>query len=328
MTLITRRGFVVGTAAAASSAAAWSQPAWPSKPTRMVVAFAAGGPIDLATRVVAEQLTTRFGQAFVVDNRTGANGAIAADVVKSSPADGYTLLVSNASMITITPTLKKNLSYNVERDFAPVTRIATSPLILLINPEDPATKDIHTVADLVAAAKKAPGRLTYGSAGLNGNVQQLAFELMAKISGLSLVSIPFRGASEAQQAILAKSVALDFDTLTAIPFVKTGKLRALAVSSPRRLPELPEVPTMDELGYKGFDIGFWSGIFAPRATPAAVVNKLSQTIVQICNEPAVMAKLTPFGTVSASTPEQFAEAIRQETTVYADVIRQANIQAE
>lgn len=327
-----RRAWVLGAfvaaAVAASGALAQSSQAYPSRPVKLVVAFAAGGPIDLAARVVAEQLTEKLGQPFVVENRTGANGAIAADVLKASPPDGHTMLISNASMITITPTLKKDLKYNVDRDFAPVTRIAASPLILVVNPEDPVTRDIRSVADLVAAAKRAPGAISYGSAGLNGNVQQLAFELFAGEAGISLLSVPYKGSAEAQTALLSKTVALSFDTLTAIPFVKNGKFRALAVSSRERLRELPDVPTMEELGYRGFDIGFWSGVFMPKGTPEAVVNKVSQTIVQVSQDPAVRARLEPFGAVVTSTPAQFHAHIQKETALLADVIRRANIKAE
>lgn len=314
-------------AAVASGASAQTN-TFPNKPVKMVVAFAAGGPIDLAARIVAEQLSVKLGQPFIVENKTGANGAIAADLVKASPADGHTLLISNASMITITPTLKKDLKYNVERDFAPVTRIAASPLVMVINPEDPASQGIRSVADLVAAAKKAPGQISYGSAGLNGNVQQLAFELFAGEAGVTLLPIPYKGSSEAQAALLSRTVSLGFDTLTAIQHIKAGKMRALAVSSKERLRELPDVPTMQELGYKGFDIGFWSGVFAPKGTPPAVVARLSQTIQQISQDPAVRARLEPLGTIVTSTPEQFEAHIKQETSLLAEVIRRANIKAE
>jgi tripartite-type tricarboxylate transporter receptor subunit TctC len=327
-----RRAWVLGALAAsvvaATGAQAQTAPAYPVRPVKLVVAFAAGGPIDLAARVIAEQLTEKLGQPFVVENRTGANGAIAADVLKAAAPDGHTMLISNASMITITPTLKKDLKYNVERDFAPVTRIAASPLILVVNPEDPVTRDIRSVADLVAAAKRAPGAISYGSAGLNGNVQQLAFELFAGEAGVSLLSVPFKGSAEAQTALLSKTVALSFDTLTAIPFIKNGKFRPLAVSSRERLRELPDVPTMEELGYRGFDIGFWSGVFMPKGTPESTVNKVSQTIVQVSQDPAVRARLEPFGTVVTSTPAQFHAHIQKETALLADVIRRANIQAE
>lgn len=301
---------------------------YPSKPVKLIVAFAAGGPIDLAARIIAEQLTEKLGQPFIVENRAGANGAIAAELVKAAPPDGHTLLISNSSMITITPTLKSNLSYNVERDFTPLTRIVTSPLILVVNPENPLTKNIKTVPELVAAVKKAPGQFSYGSAGLNGNVQQLAFELMASESGMQLLGVAYKGSSEAQAALLSSTVTLGFDTPTAIQHIRIGKFRPLAVSARERLKELPEVPTMEEVGYKNFEIGFWSGIFLPKGTPQPVVAKLSEAIQQAGLDPKVRARLEPLGTISISTPEQFQSHIRAETNLLADVIRRANIKAE
>lgn len=323
----TRRTVLAASVLASLCGGALAQ-GYPNKPVKLIVAFAAGGPIDLAARIVAEHLTEKLGQPFIVENRLGANGAIAADLVKAAPADGHTLLISNASMITITPTLKKDLKYNVDRDFTPITRIVTSPLVLVVNPENPQTQNVKTVAELVAAAKKAPGQFSYGSAGLNGNVQQLAFELMASESGMQLLGITYKGSSEAQAALLSRTVTLGFDTPTAVQHIRAGKLRALAVSARERLKELPEVPTMDEAGYKNFEIGFWSGVFLPKGTPQPVVAKLSEAIQQAASDPKVRERLEPLGTITVSTPEQFQTHIRNETNLLADVIRRANIKAE
>lgn len=325
-----RRSIVLAGLAASIAFGAQAQgiDAYPARAVKLIVPFAAGGPIDLAARIVAEQLTQKLGQPFIVENRTGANGAIAADIVKASPADGYTMLVTNASMVTITPTLKKDLKYNFDRDFLPVSRIVASPLVLVVNPESPMTQNIKTVPDLVAAAKRLPGQVSYGSAGLNGNVQQLAFELFAGEAGVTFLPVPYKGSSEVQQAVLSQTVALSFDTLTAIQHIRTGKMRALAVSSLQRLKELPDVPTMDELGYRGFDIGFWSGLFLPAGTPPAIVAKLNAAVVQISQDPAVRARLEPLGQIVTSTPDQFQAHIKKETSLLADVIRRANIKAE
>jgi len=329
---IPRRVFLLSALSAATlrSVGVQAQPKqnYPSKPVKMVVAFAAGGPIDLATRIVADWLSKKLGQPFVVENRTGANGAIAADFVKASEADGYTMLVSNASMITITPTLKKDLSYDVKRDFAPVSRIASSSMILVVNPEDAATKDIHSVKDLVAATKAAPDKYSYGSAGINGNVQQVAFELFASEAGISLLPVPYKGSSEVQAALLSKTITLAFDTLTAVPYIKSGKMRPLAVSSRERVAQLPDVPTMQELGYQDFDIGFWSGVFMPKKTPQSIVEKISQGIVEACQDPAVRARLEPLGAVVPSSPSAFQSHIEKETAMVAEVLRRANIKAE
>lgn len=313
--------------ALACAAAHAQAPAWPAKPVRLLVAFAAGGPIDLAARIVADGMTQKLGQPVVVENRTGANGAIAAEAVKTSAPDGHTVLVSNASMITITPTLVKDLKYEPLRDFEPVTRIVQSYLVMVVNPEAPDMRDVRTVADLIAVAKRKPGELSYGSAGLNGNVQQLAFELFADQAGIKLLPVPYKGASEAQLAVLGQQVTLSFDTMTAVPHIKSGKLRPLAVSSRERLPELPDVPTMQELGYRNFEIGFWSGVFVPKGTPAPVVQALSKAIGDAANDPAARPKLDVLGRVVTSSPDDFRRHIQSETQTLADVIKRANLAA-
>lgn len=313
--------------ALACAAAHAQAPAWPAKPVRLLVAFAAGGPIDLAARIVADGMTQKLGQPVVVENRTGANGAIAAEAVKTSAPDGHTVLVSNASMITITPTLVKDLKYEPLRDFEPVTRIVQSYLVMVVNPEAPDMRDVRTVADLIAVAKRKPGELSYGSAGLNGNVQQLAFELFADQAGIKLLPVPYKGASEAQLAVLGQQVTLSFDTMTAVPHIKSGKLRPLAVSSRERLPELPDVPTMQELGYRNFEIGFWSGVFVPKGTPAPVVQALSKAIGDAANDPAARPRLDVLGRVVTSSPDDFRRHILSETQTLADVIKRANLAA-
>ncbi len=299
--------------------------AWPAKPVKFVVSFAAGGPVDLSARIVAEALSRKYGQPFVVENKTGANGAIAAEAVKSSAADGYTVLISNASMITITPTLVKTLRYHPDADFAAVTRIVQSPLILVVNAENPETAGIRDLAAMLTAARQAPGRLAYGSAGQNGNVQQLAFELLADQAGVKFLQVAYKGSSEAQLALLGQQISVLFDTPTAIPFIRQGKLRALATATRERLPALPNVPTMIESGFKDFEIGFWSGVFLPKATPPAIVEQLSAAIQEVCQDPAVRARLEPLGALVVSSPDKFREHIRQETATFADVIRRAQI---
>lgn len=313
---------VLGLAGAAS---AQSAAAWPTKPIRLIVAFAAGGPIDLSARIVAEGLSQRLGQPVVVENRPGANGAIAAEAVKSSAPDGHTALISNASMITITPTLVKDLKYEPLRDFEPVTRITQSSLVLVVNPEHPEMRDVKSVVDLVAVAKRKPGEVSYGSAGLNGNVQQLAFELWADLAGIKLLAVPYKGSSEAQAAVLGQQVMLSFDTMTALPHIKAGKMRPLAVSSRERLPELPEVPTMQELGYRNFEVGFWSGVFVPKGTPPGTVQALSKAIGEVAADPAARAKLDLLGRVVTSSPDDFRRHIQAETATLAEVIKRAGL---
>lgn len=325
--LLTRRTVLAATLTLAASFGAFAQ-AYPTRPVKLVVAFAAGGPIDLAARIMADQLTEKLGQPVIVENKTGANGAIAADLVKSSPADGHTLLISNASMITITPTLKKDLKYNVERDFAPITRIVTSPLILVVNPEDPQMQNVRSVPDLIATAKRMPGQVSYGSAGLNGNVQQLAFELMATQAGVSLLSIPYKGASEAQAALLSRTVALSFDTLTAIQHIKAGKLRPLAIGAPARLEALPNVPTLAELGLAPANLTSLFGIFAPAGTPAAVLERLNAEINKALASPDLRARLVASDNVpTGGSAAEFARQIATESDNNARIIKAAGIKA-
>jgi tripartite-type tricarboxylate transporter receptor subunit TctC len=298
---------------------------YPTKPVKMVVSFAAGGPIDQVARIIAAELTEKLGQPFVVENRTGANGAIAAEFVKNAEPDGHTILVSNSSMITITPNLVKNLRYNPQRDFEAVTRVVASSLVMAVNPDNPETASVKSVTDVVALAKRSPDRITYGSAGANGNVTQLAFELFSDLAGIKLVHVPYKGSAEAQAALLGQQVALIFDTMSAVPFVNAGKMRALAASSLQRIPAFPDVPTMHELGYKDFEIGFWSGIFVPKNTPQAIVERLNRAIHTASQDPAVRKRLEVHGTVVTSTAKEFATHIEKETATLSEVIRRANI---
>lgn len=300
---------------------------YPAKPVKLVVGFSPGGTIDVVARIIAESLSTKLGKPFVVENRTGANGMLAAGVVAQAEPDGYTIFVSNSSTITLNPTLFKDLKYNPERDFAPITTVVSVPLILAVDPSNPQAADIKSLPDLIAAAKAKPGKVVYGSAG-NGNITHLAFELLSQKAGIKMLHIPYRGAAAAQAAVLAKEVMVVFDTMSAVPLVKAGKLRALAVSSTDRLPALPDVPTVAELGFPGFDVSFWVGFFAPKATPAAIVNLLNKEIVAAANDPAVRARLEPQGTLLTLSPEAFGAKVKKETGELADVVAKANIKAD
>lgn len=300
---------------------------YPTKPVKLVVGFSPGGTIDVVARIIAESLSSKLGKPFVVENRTGANGMLAAGVVAQSEPDGYTIFVSNSSTITLNPTLFKDLKYNPERDFAPITTVVSVPLILAVDPSNPLAADIKSLPDLIAAAKAKPGKVIYGSAG-NGNITHLAFELLSQKAGIKMLHIPYRGAAAAQAAALSKEVMVIFDTMAAVPLVKAGKLRALAVSSSERLPALPDVPTVAELGYPGFDVTFWVGFFASKATPKAIVDLLNKEIVAAAHEPAVRARLEPQGTLLTLSPAAFGEKVKKETGELADVVAKANIKAD
>jgi tripartite-type tricarboxylate transporter receptor subunit TctC len=300
---------------------------YPTKAVKLVVGFAPGGTVDVVARIIGESLSTKLGKPFVIENRTGANGMLAAQMLAQSEPDGYTIFVSNSSTITLNPTLFKDLRYNPERDFAPVATAVSVPLILVVETTNPQTAGIKTLADLVALAKAKPGFVTYGSAG-NGNITHLAFELLSQKAGMQMLHVPYRGAAAAQVGALGHEVMVIFDTMSAVQQVQAGKFRALAVSSSERLPALPDVPTVAELGYAGFDITFWVGFFVPKATPAAIVELLNKEITSAANDPAVRARLEPQGTILTQTPIAFGAKIQKETKELADVVAKSNIKAE
>lgn len=306
-------------------APALAQDDYPSRPTRLIVGFAPGGPVDTGARLIGEQLTKSMGAPFVVENRPGANAMLAADAVKRAPADGYTIFVSSSSAITLNPHLHKDsIRYNPDEDFAPVATIMEMPLILTINPSDPKMAGVNTLQDLIALAKKHPGELTYGSAG-PGNITQIAFELLSSRAGIKLIHVPYRGTASAQAAILARDVHMTLDSLSAVPHVKAGTLRALAISSNRRVAELPDVPTIAESGFEGFNVASWVGLFVPKATPQPIVDRLSKEVGVALKDPAVISRITPAGPVLVMSPSEFQARIKAESAELLDVIQKANI---
>ncbi|MGY4626256.1 Bug family tripartite tricarboxylate transporter substrate binding protein [Bradyrhizobium sp. USDA 4486] len=300
---------------------------YPARPAKIMVGFSAGGPVDVVARIVADRLGNKLGQPFVVENRAGANGMIAAEGLARADADGYTILACNSSTITLNKTLFKDARYDPIGDFAPLTTVVSAPLVLVVNPENPKTADIKTVADLVAAAKARPGELAYGSGG-NGNLAHLAMELLSQKAGIKLIHVPYRGGAASEVGILAQEVLAVFDPLSAVPLVKAGKLRALAVSSAERLPSLPDVPTVAEAGYPGFDISFWVGFFMPKATPAPILETLHREIVAAAKDPVLQERLQTQGVISVLSPAEYAAKIAKETKDLAEVVAAANIKAE
>ncbi len=304
--------------------AALAQPAYPNKPIRFVVGFAPGSSIDSVARILADHVKNKLGQPVTVDNRTGANGALAATETINAGPDGYTVLISNSSSITVNPLLGRKLAYDPEKDLAPVALTVTVPFILTTNPEK--HPSIRTVAELMAAAKAQPGQMSYGSAGV-GNLTQLSFELLNHMAGdVKMTHVPYRGSAPAQMAVLGKEVDAAFDNPAAMPQIQAGKLRALAVSAAQRWPDLPDVPTIAEAGYPGYDISFWVGVFVPAGTPPAVIRTLHEAMASATEVPASKALLARQGHIAMLAPEAFQARIRKEKAEYAAIIKRSNIQ--
>lgn len=318
----------VSALAAATPAVSLAQSGYPNKPVRLIVGFTAGGTIDLTARILGQALQQKLGQPFVVENKVGANGMLAAEHVAQATPDGHTLFVSNSSTITLNPTLfKGKLRYEPQRDFAPVSTVVSVPLVLAVNAQDAASDAIKTVADLVARARAEPGRLNYGSAG-NGNITHVAFELFSDMAGVKMTHVPYKGAAAAQTALFGKEVTVIFDTLSALQHIQSGRMRPLAVSSSKRLAELPNVPTLQEAGFAGFDISFWVGIFAPRNTPPTVIDTLNQEIATATRDPRTTEKLAAQGVILTQSPSAFAAKIAAETAQLDSVVKKAHIQAD
>jgi hypothetical protein len=304
-----------------ASAAAQS---FPERPIRLVSPFAPGGGNDLVSRTLAQALSKNLGQSVVVDNRPGATTIIGMDLVAKAPADGYTLVMSS-STLAINVTLYPKLPYDVLRDFAPVSLVATTPLILAVHPSQPVT----TVAELIALAKAKPGELFFPSAG-TGDAPHLAAELFNIVAGVKLVHVPYKGAAIGINDLVAGRLALMFGTSpTTLPHVRSGRLRAVAVTGRVRSAVMPELPTVAESGLPGFEAGSWYGALAPARTPKAVVARLSAEIATALTSSEVREKLKAQGVDAVgNTPEQFATYIRQEIVKWAKVLQAANVKAD
>jgi len=298
---------------------------YPTKPIRFVVPFAPGGGTDVLARIVSPKMSERLGRQVVVENRTGAGGNIGTDFVAKSPPDGYTILLAYIGPIAVAPTIDQKLGFDPVKDFRGVSLMATIPLVLVVHPSMPA----DSVKKLVALAKSQPGKLTYGSAG-SGTAQQLSGELFKLLTGTSIVGVPYRGGAPASVAVLTGEVDLLFTgALGVFPHVKAGRLRALAVTTAKRLASVPHLPTVAEAGVKGFEVVSWNGVLVPAATPQAVVQKLNGSITEALRAPDVGERLRSQGLeIEASTPEYFEQFIKDEIAKWAKVVRAAGIKAE
>jgi len=294
---------------------------FPSRPIRMVAPSSPGGPLDLIARPVSQGLTDALGQQVVVDNRAGAAGLIGAETVASAAPDGYTLLFGFSGPLVIVPHLGGKMPYNTLRDFAPVSLAAQAPYILLVHPSIP----VSSVKELIAFAKANPGKLNFASGG-NGTGLHLAGELLKLSAGIDLVHVPYKGAGPGQTALLAHEVDMMFNGLPpALPHIKSGKLKALAVGGAKRSPLLPDMPTVAESGLD-FNTTGWYGILAPRATPRPLITKLHAATVKALGAPSLKENLAKQGVeVVGSTPEEFGRLINAEWTKWQKVIQAAGL---
>jgi tripartite-type tricarboxylate transporter receptor subunit TctC len=306
------------------SVEAAAQSAYPAKPVRFIVPSAAGGGTDIIARSVAHKLSESLGQQFVVDNRPGAGQMIGIELAAKSHADGYTILMA-ASTLAINPIMYKKVRYDPLRDFAPITQAASLPNVLVVHPSLPA----NSVAELIALARRQPGRINYASAGI-GTSPQMSVELLKSMAKIDLVHIPYKGSAPGVVDLLAGQVTvMTPNVLTALPHIKAGKLRALAVTSAKRSEALPEVPTIAESGLPGYDSVQWYGVLAPAGTPREIVARLHAEIARALRAPDVRERLAADGAEPVgSSPEEFAAFIRSEIDKWARVASAAGIRAE
>jgi tripartite-type tricarboxylate transporter receptor subunit TctC len=299
---------------------------YPAKPVKIVVPYSAGGNADILGRTLAQKLGDALKQPFVVENRAGANGGIGTDFVAKSPADGYTLLVTASGPFTVNPTLYKSVPYDPVKDFAPISECAVYQYVLVTLASSP----WKSIDDIVAAARARPGAVSYGSTGVGGG-NHLSGELFALATGTQLVHVPYKGSAPALADLLGGQLSMMFDTvITSVPQIRAGKLRAFAVSSAKRASSLPEVPTMQEAGIKGFDISQWQGFLAPAGTPKAIIERLNAETIKAMRSADVHERIAVQGgnEIVTGTPEEFSALIRSDLQAYARLIKDARIPAQ
>lgn len=315
------RFFVVMVAACCSVASAQE---YPSKPIRMVVGFAPGGAPDIIGRLVGQKLNEDLGQPVIVDNRPGATGNIGAEIVAKAAADGYTVLMATLSL-AISPSFYRSLPFDPVKSFAPVGMVASVPLLLVVHPSLPA----RSVKELVALAKSQPGKFNYASVG-NGSPQHLSAELFKSVAGVNIVHVPYKGGGPATAAVLTGEAHLFFAGMPpALPHVKAGRLRGLAVSTAKRSPSAPDVPTVSEAGLPGFDADNWNALLAPHGTPPRIIGRLNQELDKILKLSDLRSQLIRTGAEAAhSTPPELAARIKAETVKWSSVARSAGVKPE
>jgi tripartite-type tricarboxylate transporter receptor subunit TctC len=298
---------------------------YPIRPIRIIVPSTAGGSVDTLARTVGTQLSQRWKQQIVVDNRSGAGGVIAGELTAKAAPDGYTLIMATIAAMATNVSLAKKLPYDPVRDFAPITLVASQQIVLLVTPALPA----KSVAELIQLAKAKPGQLTFASAG-SGSGGHLSGELLKILAGIDLTHVPYKGIAPAIVDVISGQVSMTFaSVISGTPHIKSGRLRALAVTGARRSVTLPELPTMNEAGVRGYESSTWYGLLAPKATPRAIVTKLNREVVSIVNLPEVKTHLLAEGAEPVgNTPEEFGEFIKSEIAKWGKVIRAAGLRVE
>ena len=299
--------------------------AWPAKPIRLMVPFPPGGSTDIVARIVAQKLSEKLGQSIVIENRGGAGGTIGTAIIAKSSPDGYNLAVASTSTHVVAPGVYAKLEYDPVKDFAPVGLMAVSPYLLVVNPSVPA----KTLKELVALAKSRPGKLNYASAGI-GSTTHLAMEMLKYASATYMLHIPYNGNGPAGTAVIGGQVEVLFGSLPALlPHAKSGRARAIAVGTPKRSPSLPDVPTVAESGYPGFDASLWLAIVAPAGTPQAIIERLNKELVAIVSAADTREAFDKAGAEPLTgTPADLAAMIRDGVPKYAQIIKTAGVKAE
>jgi tripartite-type tricarboxylate transporter receptor subunit TctC len=314
-----RRTLLALTLALAATGAAIAQDKYPSKPVTLIVPQAAGGANDAIARVIAQKLTEQLGQSFIVDNRTGAGGNVGTVAAARAKADGYTLMLTADSSMVINPSLYKSTGFDPIKDFEPVGTVATAGYVLVANPAFPA----KNTAELIALARQQPGKINIGSAG-NGTLNHLIGEMLGKATGIDLTHVPYKGSSAAVTDLVAGQVQVSVQSLpSSIAFIRSGKIKVLGVVNPKRLPSLPDAPTIGET-VKGFGTTPWYGVFAPAGTPKAIVTQLNAAIAKALESKDAQERLAGVGCEPyKSTPEQFAQLVRDDLPRWAKIVKES-----
>ncbi len=314
------RSFLIALLVVAGSAPAFAQ--YPTKPVRIVVPYPPGGGADTLGRPLAQKLTEKWGQTVLIDNRGGASGMVGAEIVAKSAADGYTVLLCSSAEASLNVALYPKMAYDPERDFAPITQLAVSPLVLLVHPSMP----VRNVQEFIALAKKRSGEIGYASAGAGGP-HHLAGEWMKLLAGIKIIHVPYKGGGPQLADLMGGHVHSGFLALpVAAPHLKSGKVRVLAVTMAKRSPAIPEVPTLNESGLAGFDVSQWWGILVPRGTPAEIATKLHTDVVELTNLPDIRSRMATLGAEPVGgTAAELGELIRSEIAKYRKIVKEAGI---